>query len=794
MHTDISLHRIQSSDRGIAFLVFCLLLVCYLISYTGVIQSSDGLAMFATAESIVRRGDLDSNQLVWMGNQQGNFGADGELYSRKGLGMTLLAVPLIWIARLWQAVGLVHTALLLNPLVTALTGALVYRAGRRLRWRRGAAVIAALAFGLATLVWPYTQTFFSDPICAFGLFGAFYAMLSYSQTGSKRYLFLGGAAWGLAYLTRVANLITLPLYLAALYVAVAYGVGLMGRRRLRWNVVLALLVRRHWRPFVSFLVPVVLAGILSLWWNWIRYDSIWESGYVETERFSAVWRFGITGLLVGPARGLFWYSPALLLAIPGSIWFWRRARLTLIFSLSLIVICVLFYGKWYMWHGGYSWGPRFMVPTLPFLALLAGPALGAWLVRGRAGVLGRVAVSLLILLSIGVQWLGMLVPFRLVQDWLDATVRPLFAPETFVHIGYSPLVLQWQFLRPENIHLAWHRSLQTDDGSWSILLLMALALLLFAYALFRQTTRQDSGGEHARRWVYGAGLLVVTIVLLTYYYSTLTNSELRQAAYRIQQQEQRDDAVLNIVPGQTQDFSNVYHGRLAAYGLAQQGDMDDFASGWLAKLRNTYSRLWLVPDDTLPEQSVWERTLRIEDFLLVDTRMSAPGGQRLALYAVSVPRNLTQVGLGTVFGDPALVEQGIDDANGWIRLQGYSLIPETYPGGELLLELHWQSLQTVDDNYQVSVHLLNADNEKLAQRDGQPVQWMRPTSSWRPGERIVDRYGMLLPVDLPVGSYAIAVGLYDPVSGQRLPVSAGPRDYAIELGPITVVPESKIGS
>jgi hypothetical protein len=34
----------------------------------------------------------------------------------------------------------------------------------------------------------------------------------------------------------------------------------------------------------------------------------------------------------------------------------------------------------------------------------------------------------------------------------------------------------------------------------------------------------------------------------------------------------------------------------------------------------------------------------------------------------------------------------------------------------------------------------------------------------------------------------VAVGLYDPVSGQRLPVSAGPRDYAIEIGPIQVEP------
>ncbi len=92
------------------------------------------------------------------------------------------------------------------------------------------------------------------------------------------------------------------------------------------------------------------------------------------------------------------------------------------------------------------------------------------------------------------------------------------------------------------------------------------------------------------------------------------------------------------------------------------------------------------------------------------------------------------------------------------------------------------------------VHLLNANNEKLAQRDGQPVQWMRPTSTWQPGEEIIDRYGLLLPADLPVGSYTIAVGLYDPISGQRLPVSAGPRDYAIEVGPVMVSPDPKAGS
>ncbi len=152
MYTQPSRRDFDPRDRSIAFLIFCLLLAAYLITYTGIIQSSDGLAMFATAESMARRGAIDSNQLLWMGSQQGNLGPDGDLYSRKGLGMALLALPLVWLARVWPAIGLTHAALLLNPILTALTGALLYRAGLRLEWSRPTAIFTALAFGLAR--WP----------------------------------------------------------------------------------------------------------------------------------------------------------------------------------------------------------------------------------------------------------------------------------------------------------------------------------------------------------------------------------------------------------------------------------------------------------------------------------------------------------------------------------------------------------------------------------------------------------------------------------------------------------------
>ena len=73
------------------------------------------------------------------------------------------------------------------------------------------------------------------------------------------------------------------------------------------------------------------------------------------------------------------------------------------------------------------------------------------------GLARRCRPWLLALLSFGIQWLGLLVPYGLVQDWLVTTVKPLFAPATFLELAYSPLVATWRYLVPENIHLAWWR-------------------------------------------------------------------------------------------------------------------------------------------------------------------------------------------------------------------------------------------------------------------------------------------------------------------------------------------------
>ncbi|MBW7881258.1 MAG: hypothetical protein H3C34_01245 [Caldilineaceae bacterium] len=777
---------ISPKDRSTAFLIFGFLLACYMLTYTGRIDSSDGLSMFATTESFVRHGGFDSNQLLWMGNQQGNIGADGSLYSRKGLGMVLLGIPLVWLAKQWPSVGLVQSAMLLNPLLTAWTGALLFRAGRRLGWRRHTAMATALLFGLFTMAWPYTQTYFSDPICSWGLFAAAYGLLSYGQSGRKHYLLGAGLAWAIAYLARAINLLTLPIYLAGLFLVLE--TSPWQRTAGSWPTRLRLLFWRYWRPVVVFMIPVAAAGLISLWWNWIRFGSIWDTGYVETEAFTAEWLFGLFGLTAGPARGLLWYNPILLLSIPGAIWFWRQQRRILFLTLLLVGLYFAVYAKWYMWHGGFSWGPRFMVPILPFLSLLTGPAWNSLVhVRGL-GRVGWAAGIVLAVLSLAVQWLGLLVPYGLVQDWLVAAAPPLFAPETFTALRFSPLLLQFQFLSLEQIQLAWWRGTPWPDTIDWLPLSMALAGLLVGLLFLRQqmrSPRRDDREERVRNWLYGAALAVLTIALLTYYQVALSDPELSNVAKQVHMAEQPGDAILLLWPEQSQAFADSYGGDLPVYGFSDHEQLDVEEQAWLQRLENQYRRLWVVPSYLPPEQSGWELPLRTGHFLLVDNRVSGPSNQRIALYALQPAQDMTEAGLGTVFGDPA-AQEPISEAVGWIRLNGYAITPAARPGGEILLTLLWESIQPVEKNYQVFVHLLDNKGDKIAQRDGQPVQWLRPTSTWQPGEEIVDRYGILLPGTLARGRYTIAVGLYDPVTGQRLPVSAGPSSYAIELGPIDI--------
>ncbi|NOZ71312.1 MAG: hypothetical protein GXP38_05260 [Chloroflexi bacterium] len=96
------------------------------------------------------------------------------------------------------------------------------------------------------------------------------------------------------------------------------------------------------------------------------------------------------------------------------------------------------------------------------------------------------------------------------------------------------------------------------------------------------------------------------------------------------------------------------------------------------------------------------------------------------------------------------------------------------PGGSFALDVEWVALQKPDFDYNVFVHVVDAQGNKVAQLDTQPQQGARPMSSWYQGEMIPDRYEITLPADAP-GDLHVQLGLYNWQNGARL--SVGGQDY-----------------
>jgi 4-amino-4-deoxy-L-arabinose transferase-like glycosyltransferase len=137
-----------------------------------------------------------------------------------------------------------------------------------------------------------------------------------------------------------------------------------------------------------------------------------------------------------------------------------------------------------------------------------------------------------------------------------------------------------------------------------------------------------------------------------------------------------------------------------------------------------------------------------------------------------------------------------------VHLRGFDVTPPAgaqrsaaimlQPGDEIPLSLYWQADGPTDLDYSVFVHLVGPDGRLHGQVDQFPAAGSAPTTSWVPGQVVVDELVLPVAADAPAGLYRVAVGMYDAGSGGRLPItdSSGQRladDQAILPVTLTVI-------
>lgn len=124
-----------------------------------------------------------------------------------------------------------------------------------------------------------------------------------------------------------------------------------------------------------------------------------------------------------------------------------------------------------------------------------------------------------------------------------------------------------------------------------------------------------------------------------------------------------------------------------------------------------------------------------------------------------------------------------------ITLLGYDLSPSNpHPGDAVKLDLYWKARQPLTVDYSAFAHVVDDELNIYAQKDSlNPGRY--PTSYWELDEYDKDTHEIVIPPGTPPGEYAVAVGLYDPLTSVRLPIidAGGDEGGMLTLQQITVV-------
>lgn len=126
----------------------------------------------------------------------------------------------------------------------------------------------------------------------------------------------------------------------------------------------------------------------------------------------------------------------------------------------------------------------------------------------------------------------------------------------------------------------------------------------------------------------------------------------------------------------------------------------------------------------------------------------------------------------------------VDDAKwGNIQLAQAEIGATAKRGSVIPVALQWRALEPIQTNYKVFVHAIAPDGRLIAQHDAQPLNDLRPMSSWMPREIVRDNHGLVLPLDYR-GKLRLRLGLYNADTGERLKTNSG--QDAIDIGEIVV--------
>jgi hypothetical protein len=293
----------------------------------------------------------------------------GHWYSDKAPGTALVGVPVYAVARLTgslagqatlpdvtavQVLAFVESGIATAVLVLLLVRLLVPLVGE------GWATVVGIGYGLGSIAFPFATMFFGHASSTAALFASFYVLHRWRTERSRWAPVLAGLLAGLAVLIEIPTII---------------GVAVLG--------LYALWIDR--RGAVAFILGGLPLAMVFAIYNWVSFGSPANLGYMNLlpGSFASGMSEGILGVgwpkaetagdLLFGTRGLVRLAPWFI-AVPAGLVALRNreVRAEVVVCASIVVLFLLYNAGYYLPFGGWTPGPRFLLPALPFAAVLVG--------------------------------------------------------------------------------------------------------------------------------------------------------------------------------------------------------------------------------------------------------------------------------------------------------------------------------------------------------------------------------------------------------------------------------------
>lgn len=321
--------------------------------------SANELTRWATAASIVETGSFDiawTESLIGPNIDTARVGAN--LYSNKAPGTAIAAVPIYAATRLFigppDASNIRISWFAMRFAISTL--ALAILALWLFRKNAGELSLATLLF--ASPLFVYSLLFFSHVFVAVAIYFVF-RLLYDAESGSRRRFLLAGALSGLAVISEFP----------AVFAIVVFAAGILFMDRGERDARIGFFILGG-LPFAIFL----------LIYNYSLFGSPFSMSYAhetfpEWAEVANTGAFGIGFptlsnlflILFSPSRGLFFFAPVLALGVVGFFTSKDRATLRHRVKVAAVLVTVLVISGHGAAHGGWAFGPRYLVLIVPLL-------------------------------------------------------------------------------------------------------------------------------------------------------------------------------------------------------------------------------------------------------------------------------------------------------------------------------------------------------------------------------------------------------------------------------------------